>query len=76
MKPLFNDKVLIEVTTDDITEINELIKRDVALPCREEKDITGHYKYYCGVCNKFLWNSDANFCGNCGQRIDKDNVKL
>ena len=72
MKPFFA-KVTVETTTDELTEINELIKRDTALAVAEVDDALDMTK--CAVCS--TWNGKKNkFCWNCGQRQDHENVQL
>ena len=77
MKQLYG-KVMIELNTDDIAEINELIIRDTALPVlKEEQELAGSYRYKCPVCRRTIVNNDTdNFCRQCGQRLDKENIAL
>ena len=72
MKPFFA-KVTVETTTDELTELNELIKRDTALAVAEVDDKLDMTR--CAACNS--WNGKRNkFCYHCGQRQDHENVQL
>lgn len=72
MKPLFTE-VTVKMTTDDIIEINELIKRNKPMPLAEVDEKYDLVK--CGACNSWIGKKCA-FCYICGQRIDQDNVAL
>ena len=53
---------------DAVNRLNELIKRDIALPVLEsDGDIIR-----CGACG--LWTSKRAFCSHCGQRQDLDHI--
>ena len=72
MKPFFA-KVTVETTTDELTEINELIKRDTALAVAE---VDEKYELHrCGNCGKWI-SEKHTFCYNCGQRQDHETVQL
>ena len=77
MKQLFA-KCTVELTTDDIVSINEMIIRDTALPVvKEEAELTGNWKYKCPVCKRTIVNPEQDhFCRQCGQRLDLENIKL
>lgn len=66
MRTLFS-KVTVELTTDEVMEINELIKKATAKGVRKKGD-----SIYCPSCDTFLYSSAKNYCTTCGQRIDRD----
>ena len=72
MKPLFAEAT-VKLTTDDIVELNELIKRNEPMPVTEVDE-----KYSlarCGACGTFNGNTN-NFCTKCGQPLDQENIAL
>lgn len=70
MKPLFSE-CTVKVTTDQISEINELVKKGTAMAV-----ISAGEKYNkCPVCKEVLLR-EANYCHACGQKVDQDNIAL
>ena len=79
MKPI-KGKMNIELTLEDANYINELIERDKAKPCVENRlEALGTVLYECPVCETSLAISGASgirFCRYCGQKCDTDNIAL
>lgn len=69
MKPLFSE-CTVKVTTDQISEINELVKKGTAMAVIGTD--TGKY-CKCPVCKEVLLR-EANYCHACGQKVDQDNI--
>ena len=70
-----NGTVNVNLSVAKVNYLNELIERDKAKPMVENQ-ITENGRIYleCPVCRCF--NTSYNFCPNCGQRLDKENVEL
>lgn len=64
----------VRLSLDDVNKINELIERDTAKAITQQK-IGKTTIERCPYCGKMLFGK-ANFCGECGQRIDTDNIAL
>lgn len=72
MKPFYAE-VTVKTTTDELIELNELIRRDEPMAVAEVDDKLGLVR--CGACR--TWNGKPHlFCSNCGQRLDKDTVQF
>lgn len=58
---------------DAINRLNEIIRRDRAMPIVQINRAT--YKYWkCPVCGEVYSVLPSNFCRECGQRLDTDNL--
>lgn len=71
---LIRSTVTINLTIEQVNEINELIVRDEALPVIPYKDEPEKWSC-CPQCRRLL-NHEDNFCRECGQRVDTDNYVL
>ena len=69
---------LPRMRVDTLNRLNELIKRDQAMPIvkdgRDEWD-RNEKKYACPSCGSRIYE-DYNFCPACGQRLDVNNYAL
>lgn len=61
----------IKLTVEEFNELNKLIDRN------EPKAVVKQYEdydlYYCPICGHVVLNGD-NFCRECGQRVDSENI--
>lgn len=88
-REVYKDKADVMVTLNPFVEmprmrvetlnrLNELIKRDQALPIvkdgRDEWD-RSEKKYACPSCESRVYK-DYNFCPYCSQRLDTENYAL
>lgn len=64
----------VRLSLDDVNKINELIERDTAKAIVQKK-IGQTILECCPYCGKMQF-SRVNFCSECGQRIDADNIAL
>lgn len=75
-----NPKMVVEMTLEDANYINELIERDKAKPCVENRLKTlDTVIYECPVCETPLGIDKASgirFCRYCGQKCDTDCIAL
>ena len=69
MKTLFA-KCTVELTTDEVQEINDLIIRQQPIPIIDKGSYT-----QCPVCKSVLIG-DGDYCHRCGQRVDKETAQL
>ena len=69
MNLLFSE-CTVKVTSDELAEINELIRRSKPMAVI---DGSGYYK--CPTCKEVLYRN-VKYCHNCGQRVDQDNIAL
>ena len=66
-------KVNVTMTVGEIQRYKELENRDIAKPfIRERFETTDKHIDRCPVCKEAL--GKGNFCPNCGQRIDTENI--
>lgn len=73
-----NETMQVRMTLEEANEYNELVERNKAMPIRVTEDDDGKKFYYCSNCNKCIGIADQidDFCGRCGQRLDKENIAL
>lgn len=65
-------KTTVELTIEEVNEINEMIERN------EFKPIVHNDEYnldYCPTCNSLTFDHH-DFCPYCGQRLDHENYAL
>ena len=70
MKTLFA-KCTVTLTTDQVAELNEMIKRNEPMAVEAADDNLGLVK--CPVCGNWV-GDNQNYCGSCGQKLDTENV--
>lgn len=74
-----NETMQVRMTLDEANLVNELLKRNTATPVKAEEYTDGEKKeyHYCTVCGCFVGiGSIHNFCPNCGQKQDAQNIEL
>lgn len=64
----------VKLSIEQVNEINELIVRDEALPVLEN-EVLGDEWHRCPRCKHAIFRK-PNFCEQCGQRLDNDNIEL
>lgn len=67
-----NETMQVRMTLEEANEYNELVERNKAMPIRI-KTIGESTFEVCPVCSRVI-GKDMDFCGKCGQRIDKENT--
>lgn len=75
MKPI-RGEVEVTLSTDEIVAINELIQRDKPKPLVEHEFNDGTTSTKCPCCGRFISTvgGDWNYCPDCGQHIDTENI--
>ena len=70
MRTLFVKEVSVKMTTDEVAEINELIKKSKPMPVihKESYDL-------CPTCKSVLLDN-CKYCRDCGQAVDITNYQL
>lgn len=77
MKKL-NPKISIDLSVEEINEINELRERDTAKALvRKSYKFKDKDEYYeaCPICGSIV-SGTKKFCTECGQRLDAENIAL
>lgn len=76
-----NETMQVRMTLDEANLVNELLKRNTAMPVKAEPytNSDGEKKeyHYCTACGAFVGISSIhNFCPSCGQKQDASNIEL
>jgi hypothetical protein len=64
----------VKLTDEQVVKINTLIARNEKMPL-EQKQIGDSDYLGCPACGRMIFGKE-NFCCNCGQRIDCENIAL
>ena len=72
----------VPMTLEKANYLNALEARDIAMPiklyrysCKRDDGSEFTPTPLCPVCEKVICG-EVNFCSNCGQRLDRENIEL
>ena len=71
----YNDNKLIPLAKQALDDLQELVKRNEPVKLLKEKKYLHEFEWYtvfgkCPLCGHYN-PSTANYCGNCGQALEK-----
>ena len=73
---LFNPKMSMELTHEDINYINKLIEKDTAKPMKEYEYASGDGQMALCPCCERVINVPFPYCPWCGQKVDNTLYEL
>ena len=70
--------ITITLTAEEVVGINDLLEKDMPKPLVEHEFKDGTTGTKCPRCGRFICAVGGawNYCPDCGQRIDTENIAL
>lgn len=70
--------ITITLTAEEVVGINNLLEKDMPKPLIEHEFNDGKKGTRCPACGRFIHNEydTWNYCPECGQHIDTENIAL
>lgn len=68
----------VTLTAEEVVGINDLLEKDIPKPLVEHEFKDGTTSTRCPRCGRFISQigTEWNYCPDCGQHIDTENIAL